>query len=293
MSKPATQNISSKKWQSDLRHVEKNNPNLIFIESPGYKNIVNSWNIYNETVLLAGGLKKEELDFKRITVGQIPKNLAINLLKSLDSLPKRMYERNDCVETYVASQCSPEEVYKHRTVFSGFNFEEEQLALVKLICEELKSHIESFFKTGFKVINVKAQETVINPIEDVGPNYRHLDAFPIQIHKVLVYLTEAGPLTGTTAFPRDLSTHEKDEKSEHIIAQGPSGTFILFNPNIFHHAGVPGKKGRKVILEITICPAYETEINPTFNGTNSRHPIIPPKLISAEEIFHINHDNKT
>ncbi len=264
----------------DPRHIEEDNPNLVVINSPGYiefgRDVAGSWNRYNETVLLAGGLKKEELNLKRLEVGSISEDLAIKLLESLDSLPKRMYERNDCTKTYVASRCSPEEVYKHRQWFSGFNFEKEQLALVKLICEELKPRIEAFLKTGFKVINVKAQESVINPTESVGPNYCHLDAFPVQIHKVLVYLTEAGKFTGTTSFPLEPPTHLGTESQECRTVKGPPGTFMLFNPNILHHQGISGKEGRKVILEITICPAYETEINPTFNGTNSRHPITPP-----------------
>ena len=279
MNKPAAQNISSHKFKSDLRHEEEDNPNLIFIGSTESKAIHDSWDRYNQTVLLlGGGLKKEELDFKRLKIGNISEDLAIKLLESLDSLPKRMYERNDCVETYVASTCSPEEVYKHRKWFSGFNFEKEQLALVKLICEELKPSIESFLKTGFKVINVKAQESVINPKEIVGPNNCHTDCFPVQIHKILVYLTEVGEFTGTTAYPLKPPTKKSiaEKKKCHTVA-GIPGTFLLFNPNIVHHQGVSGKEGRKVILEITVCPAYETEINPTFNGTNSRHPITPPK----------------
>ena len=284
MNKPAAQNISSKKWQSDLQHIEEDNPNLIFEGSEKYKDILNSWNRYNEIVLLSGGLKKEELGFKRLKFGHVPKNLAIKLLKSLDSLPKRMYQRNDCVGAYVASRCSPEEVYKHRQAFSGFNFEKEQLALVKLICEEIKPDIEFFLKTGFKVINVKAQESVINPIESIGPNYCHLDGFPIQIHKILVYLTEAGELTGTTSFPNEALKDLARPKRVYAIA-GPPGSFALFNPNIMHHQGMPGKEGRKVILEITVVPSYETEINPTFNGTNSRHPISPPINFSEKDFL--------
>jgi hypothetical protein len=66
-----------------------------------------------------------------------------------------------------------------------------------------------------------------------------------------------------------------DEKQKDAFVIGPPGTFAFLNPNTLYHRGVPGKEGRKIVLELTICPAYETEINPSFNGTSSRNPISP------------------
>ena len=263
--------------QTEHSYHEDDNPNLIFTNSSEYSGIFTSWLNHCEEIMPA-------IERPVLSGGNLSRDLAVGLLKSLDSLPVRKFRRNDCVETYVASSISPEEVYNHRLVFSLFNFEKEQLALVKLICEEIKPFLESCLGIGFRVINVKATESIINPPIMHGPNMSHLDALPEKIHKVLVYLTEAGEFTGTTAFSKvDVKDYLRGPKAKKPIEMGdssamvgPPGSFMFFNPNAILHRGFPGKGGRKVILEITICPAHETEINPTFNGTNSRHPILIP-----------------
>ncbi len=255
-------------------HEEVDNPNLIFHGV----DIVRVWDSYNQEVL-SRRIPNAEFELNEFKLGSISEQLAISLLKSLDSLPKRMYERNDCSELYLASRVSSKEVYTHNRFFSSFNFKEEQLALVKLICEELKPVIESCLGIGFRVINVKAQESYNKPSFRMGPNKLHMDGFPKKIYKALVYLTEASKETGHTilSLSQDnkykVKRNNKHEDDVYVI--GPPGTFLFFNPNTIWHRGVPGEEGRKIILEITICPAYETEINPTFNGTNSRHPIRP------------------
>ncbi len=252
------------------RHEEVDNPNLIF----NTKNDI-GWDNYNQEVL-SKRIPNVEFDLNEIKIGSISEQLAVSLLKSLDSLPKRLYERNDCSELYIASKCLSKEVHAHNRFFSCFNFEKEQLALVKLICEELKPTIESCLGIGFRVINIKAQESCINPRFSIGPNRLHTDGFPEKIYKALVYLTEASEKTGNTLLSLRKSEKYKKKHDADAYVMGPPGTFLFFNPNNVAHKGIPPEKGRKVILEITICPAYETEINPTFNGTNSRHPILIP-----------------
>ena len=72
------------------------------------------------------------------------------------------------------------------------------------------------------------------------------------------------------------------ESSQHKVTSvsGPPGIFLLFNPVSTEHCGVPpanDTKGRKprAMLELILCPSYESDINPTFNGTNSTHPVSP------------------
>ncbi len=273
---PKTQHMGDHKEAKETPpcyyYEEVDNPKLTF----NGKNDSEIWDNYNQEIL-SKGIPNVEFDLNEFKIGSISEQLAINLLKSLDSLPKRMYERNDCSELYLASLCLPKEVHAHNRFFSCFNFEKEQLALVKLICEELKPTIESCLGIGFKVINIKAQESCTNPRFKMGPNKLHTDGFPNKIYKALVYLTEASAETGNTLLSlRKSKDYKKDNK--HVAdayVMGPPGTFLFFNPNTVAHKGIPPEKGRKVILEITICPAYETEINPTFNGTNSRHPLRP------------------
>ncbi len=273
---PKTQHMGAHEEARDAeiwgRHEEVDNPKLIFNGSNDNK----IWDNYNQEVL-SKRIPNVEFELNEFKIGSISEQLAIRLLKSLDSLPKRMYEKNDCSELYLASQCSPKEVHAHNRFFSCFNFKEEQLALVKLICEELKPTIESCLETGFKVINIKAQESCTNPLFKMGPNRLHTDGFPEKIYKALVYLTEASEKTGNTLLSlRKSKKYKKDNK--HVAdayVMGPPGTFLFFNPNNVAHKGIPGEEGRKVILEVTVCPAHETEINPTFNGTNSRHPLRP------------------
>jgi hypothetical protein len=83
-----------------------------------------------------------------------------------------------------------------------------------------------------------------------------------------MYLTAPSLGGGTTkVFP--------GKKEDIAWSEGPPGSYLLFNPVTIPHSGIPPTVGTRVCLELIIVPSHKTEINPTFNGTNSTLPINP------------------
>ena len=243
----------------------------IFHNYPQYvRGIKRKWAKRNIEILSTRNITDEDFLRNEFKISSIQESTATELLNSLELLPRIKYHGDDFNDRYVGTSVNPQKAKTHAEGFPNFDFKEEQLALVKLICEEVRPVVEACLGTGFKVVNVRGQQTLPGT-EDFGPNKIHTDAsLPKGIYKVLMYLTEAGMDCGTTHIP---FKRYEGGKIEHAYVIGPPGTYLFFDPVNIEHHGIPQKKGNKVLLEITIAPSYETEINPTFNGTNSVIPI--------------------
>ena len=283
MSKPVSQNISSKKLTRledfglkfpSMGHVSTGenldeivsleiNENLIFCGTKRFEPIYQNWNNHLASIDIDDDIRNT---FK---IGNIPEKLPIQLLKSLKSIPRVDYAKGDCKLDYVASCIKNTEVVLWTRFLKFFDFKEEQLALVKLICEELKPSIENYLGTGFRIINVKAFETLPGSYH-FGPNKGHRDSlYPTHTYKVFLYLTPPNLKDGTTI------VYPGSRGKGKVHVDGPTGTYLLFNPVTLQHCGIPPEQKIRAMLEIILVPSHKTEINPTFNGTNSTHPVSP------------------
>jgi len=248
------------------------NENLIFCGTKRFEPIYQNWNNHLASIGVDNEIRHT---FK---IGNIPEKLPIQLLDSLKSIPRVDYAKADCKLDFVASRMKDQEATLWTRFLKFFDFKEEQLALVKLICEELKPTIENYLGTGFRIINVKAFETLPGSYH-FGVNKVHRDSlYPIHTYKVFLYLTPPNLQDGTTfIYPtvNQVKTRLTSDSKDKIHMDGPTGTYLLFNPVTLQHHGIPPERKRRAMLEIILVPSHKTEINPTFNGTNSTHPIRP------------------
>ncbi len=256
-------------------HVSSGEPEIVIMEPPedkldliwmgrkkyGYDKVLQNWNNCLDSIGVEPDVAHTYI------IDQVSENLVVQLLNSLKSIPRVEFNKFDCNTNYVASSMKNTEVLLWTRFLKFFNFKEEQLALVKLICEELKPVIENYLGTSFRIINVKSFETLPGSYY-FGPNKRHRDSlYPMHTYKVFVYLTPPNIMDGTTyIYP---TADDKDK----ISMSGPAGTYVLFNPVLMYHSGHPPEKKRRAMLEIILVPSHKTEINPTFNGTNSTIPV--------------------
>jgi hypothetical protein len=116
-----------------------------------------------------------------------------------------------------------------------------------------------------RIVNVRCWGLLPNS-PSYGPNAWHSDCFPDGIHKLLVYLTPPGPLTGTT---------ELQLNGEIVSMDGPPGSWVFFNPSKILHRGLSPQTGERIILEVTIVPAFKQSSRPVFAGNNAPYPIYP------------------
>lgn len=270
MIKPESQNLGSTSeaklapkmpWIEDLSEDDPRRKALTFATDREFKSIYKKWNEHLDA------LGVDENTKTKYKIGNISEDLAVELHNSFRSIPILDFDKYNCNPDYVASPMKENEVPLWRKFLLFYDFHEEQLALVKLICKELQPTIESFLGTGFRIINTKAFETLPGA-NYFGPNKAHTDSmYPRHTYKVFTYLTGASEYSGTTRLFGDKSIH----------VEGPPGVFVLFNPVFTQHCGIPPKEVPRAMLELILVPSEKTEINPTFNGTNSTHPISPWK----------------
>lgn len=256
---------------------------LIFTSYPEFIDIRKTWNDHLDAILRKSN-PLPEFELKRFMTDKVSKDLATRLLESLDS--RVMFDKRDCNKDYVASAMELSEQFKWKKQLSFFPLEKCQLEIIKDICEEIWPTLEKHIGAHLKLINTKVWETSVEAAA-FGPNRKHTDSmYPNYTHKVFVYLTGASPEIGTTKFYfakfRNGQFLEKKEKTLKFIedcfcVSGGPGAYAFFNPVLVPHCGVPPKKGShpRIILELIMTPSHETEINPTYNGTNSTHPISP------------------
>jgi hypothetical protein len=157
----------------------------MLISSPDYKPSCAVWDAYSKKILATRVQKDEDFKYCNLKIDSIPQSLTDKLLNSLSSVSRREYSKHDCTDDYVSGNVSAREEAGLRNTLLYFNLEEEQLNIIKEICEAIKPTVEACLGTGFKLINTKCVETFVNA-GDMGPTKLHFDGLPGQIHKALV-----------------------------------------------------------------------------------------------------------
>ena len=120
--------------------------------------------------------------------------------------------------------------------------------------KELRTIFAKHIKSPFVFVNTRAWSTRPNSAL-FGPNALHNDGFEPSHMKILTYLTPFNEEYGCL-------TLENDEK----ITDTPEGTCVCFlnSSNKLIHAGVPGTKYNRIVIEVTLMRAFIDA--PQFNN---------------------------
>lgn len=236
-------------------------PHLTFNGSPDFDKIYSKW---NETLEPFSKNIKLSND---VAIGNISKNLSLDLLKSLRNHSMIKYGIGDCSLDYVASCIKPSEAAQWAEGLEFFDVQ-ENLDKINLILEEIQPFVKSHIG-NFKLINVKAWDT-LSIMPKTGPLNWHKDSlYPTHTYKIFIYPNGADKDKGTTKFMI------KEQGNAIKTIKGDPGVFVLFNPVSIMHCGIAPEKEPRPMIEFILVPWSETIIKPQFNGTNSTHPIDP------------------
>jgi hypothetical protein len=137
---------------------------------------------------------------------------------------------------------------------------------LRLTLEALSGPVTACLGVPWRTLNLRCWKTRPGATE-AGPNAWHRDGFPSTALKLMVYLTGADALLGTTEI-------ELKDGSRRVI-EGPEGTWVLFQNGGLLHRGIAPTTGERVILEITLGPALKQDARPVFAGLNSAYPYYP------------------
>lgn len=133
--------------------------------------------------------------------------------------------------------------------------------------EALADTVEACLGTPFRIVNVRAWRTHSKARRVEANGWHRDEPYPAVILKVIVYLTAAGPETGSTEVVHTDGTHS--------FSSGPAGTFLAFQNSELVHRGTPPVKGTREILEVTVTPHPVRDLRPVCAGQNADFPISP------------------
>lgn len=150
----------------------------------------------------------------------------------------------------------------HRFVF----FSPGQRAELSEIFATLAAPIETCFGSPGRVVNLKSWWTPPS-VPTVGMNEWHMDGMPPEICKLMVYPRGASPELGTTEFIyRDGSRR---------TIEGPPGTYTIIKNSAFYHRGIAPTRDDRILIELTLAPAAETDWRMANGGSVATYPKLP------------------
>lgn len=103
----------------------------------------------------------------------------------------------------------------------------------------------------------------------------HKDGWPLAIKKLYFYPWGADRERG--------STEMIDKLGNETIAEGPAGTWMLFENSQVAHQALPNATKERPTIEITVVPAFETDASLVVAGSNGMFPFYPFDMPLADE----------
>lgn len=141
------------------------------------------------------------------------------------------------------------------------------------VLEGLRAPVRACLGTPWRVVNVRAWKTLARAARAEANGWHRDEPYPPGVLKVLLYVTEAGPETGTTEVVQPDGTRS--------IAVGPPGTFQIFENFARLHRGVPPSRGERWAVEITVAPHFYDDLRPVCAGQNADFPLAPDLRLEA------------
>ncbi|WP_437968720.1 hypothetical protein WMF04_05235 [Sorangium sp. So ce260] len=143
----------------------------------------------------------------------------------------------------------------------------EALACARPLLAALAEPVRACLGTPVRVVNLRSWRTFAHAARAEANGWHRDGPYPPMVLKVMIYLSEAGPETGTTELVR--------EDGARFLASGPPGTFLVFKNFELIHRGVPPSRGERLVLEVTMAPHTTDDLRPVCAGQNADFPLSP------------------
>ncbi|PIS00624.1 MAG: hypothetical protein COT84_06435 [Chlamydiae bacterium CG10_big_fil_rev_8_21_14_0_10_35_9] len=202
-----------------------------------------------------------KLGFRQGIVDQELNSALIDAFQSVKKIPF-IEEDHDPNYSFTPGLGNGQNLNKNHTYLM---LEDLQKKALLPILESLKQEIAECIGMPWKCVTVRAWKTD-SEATDYGPNDWHTDGLPLSVWKLMIYPKGASYEKGTTELKVENST---------LALDGGPGTWLFFKNSEVIHRGVAPKEGTRLIIEATIIPALDYDVQPIVSGQNSRHPLFP------------------
>ena len=184
--------------------------------------------------------------------------------------PVKPYSADDFLEGYSFDPTGSrlESYNTYRTMTPDF---ETKLAEV---LQQIAPQVEEICGHHFRIVSSHLWS--LNP----GPrNYQwHLDWWPVALKKL--FILPGGiidEIKGSTAF--------RLKTGEEVIAQGPPGSWIVFENSGVEHKGIESSTMPRPTIAISFAPSFRTDLRLLDAGANSGYPLFPVEMPYADSAY--------
>jgi len=212
--------------------------------------------------------RSSEIIRKGFVTGCLDSDLTTRLVKMVERAGTVPFTSNHARENFAFS--SGVDQYEDTINADHHHFKLTPAMLWQLneVTQTLSPTIQKAIGTPWRVLNVRIWNTpASNAIEErKGSLAWHLDGMPPDMLKLLIYLTDLSPETGSVEW--------KLSENETSALEGPAGSWMLFqNSGVIHRGIPPIKPGtHRTMLELTITPSAINNLTVVHGGNNARHP---------------------
>ncbi|MGL5863485.1 MAG: methyltransferase domain-containing protein [Phycicoccus sp.] len=201
-------------------------------------------------------------------IGRIDDETVAHVRHALDRAPTVHVTAADAAHGYLSNpNLTPEAEAAINRDNTYLALEAPALAAAGPLFSTLAGPVEACLGTPFRIVNVRAWRTEAKARRVEANGWHRDEPYPPEVLKVIVYLTDAGPDTGTTELVH--------ADGSHSIVVGPAGTFLAFQNSELVHRGVPPAHGARAILEVTVTPHPTRDLRPVCAGQNADFPYSP------------------
>ena len=132
--------------------------------------------------------------------------------------------------------------------------------------QKMQPIIEEQTLCYWSVANVRPRVAV--PGGTDGMHSWHKDGTPHPLLKILCYLLPQNAEDGTT----EIETLDGNR----VLLTADRPGWLMFNPAVLLHRGVPGREKLRPIVEIMLLPALKPDMRARYNGLGANYPWFPP-----------------
>lgn len=220
-----------------------------------------------------------EFDRNGFHIGNLPESLVTQLKAALKLVPRGPIRPENHPPNYRIDE-TPERVVEGNRENVFYRLDQRPDKVLQALLRELAGPVSRCIASPWRPVNIRCWEMLTGDTgaRDVGTASWHSDRYPDDVLKVLVYLTQVGPEQGTTEL--------LDRQIRLQRVEGPAGQWLLFRNSVLPHRGIRPMHGSRLMLEITIVPAFWQRSRPVFAGDNAMYPVYPSPVYSILRLAH-------